>query len=237
MTKRAKNRHLFRLFEYIQPFINYSMPLEENIAAGKVMVIAPHEDDEAIGCAGTIIKYAREGGHVETVFCTHENASRRKEAENSAAIMGSKKNHFLQYPLRSLSNESGFQDSLAVLFNQIEPDIVFMPFWFDNHKDHQAVSKALIKISKKISLDFMVYAYPVWLPIYPNVLIDISDEWKAKKAAIECYKTQLTGRDYVRIAKASAEYWAEVKKPKSGYFEAFFRASAKEYIRLGKKIF
>jgi LmbE family N-acetylglucosaminyl deacetylase len=234
---KAKFKNLFRLFEYIQPYLNYSMPVEDSLGAQKVLVIAPHQDDEAIGCAGTVIKHSTSGGHVEIVFCTHESPKRMKEAEAAAAIMGSKKNHFMQYPLRGLDKDKSFALNLASIFNTVKPEIVFMPFWFDNHKDHQEVSKALIKIAKKISLNFMVYAYPVWLPIYPNVLFDISEEWEAKKNAIECYKTQLVGRDYVRMARASAEYWAEVKKPGRDAFEAFFRASAKEYIKLGKKIF
>lgn len=230
-------RHLFRLYEYIQPFINYSIPNENEIAGNKVLVIAPHQDDESIGCGGTIIKHAKSGGEVEIAFCTHDTNERMKESEKAASILGSKRNHFFQFPIRTLHGNKEFEENIIVLFEKTSPEVLFLPFWFDNHPDHRAVSRTLIKIRKKIDLDFMVYAYSVWSPLNPNCLIDISEEWEAKKKAIECYKTQLISRDYIKIAQGLNQYWAEIKSPGMQYAETFFRATAKEYISLGKKIF
>jgi Uncharacterized proteins, LmbE homologs len=235
--KYLRYRHLFRMFEHIQPFLNYSIPKEDALPAKKVLVIAPHQDDEAIGCAGTIIKHVQSGGSVEIAFCTFDTSARMKESEKAASIMGSKRNHFLQFPLRSLDSNKDFQENLIKLFKKTNPEIVFMPFWFDNHPDHRAVSKALIKIKKHIKLNFMVYAYSVWAPLNPNCIIDISDVWEEKKKTIECYKTQLASRDYVRIAQGLNQYWGEIKTHGMKYAESFFRATVEEYISLGKKIF
>ncbi len=235
--KYLRYKHLFRLFEHIQPFINYSTPMEDELPGKKVLVIAPHQDDEAIGCAGTVIKHTKAGGKAEIVFCTYDTSERMKEAEKAASIMGSKKNHFLQFPLRSLDGNKDFESKLAIVFEKAAPDIVFLPFWFDNHADHRAVSKALINIKKHINLNFMVYAYSVWSTLNPNCLVDISAQWEDKKKAIESYKTQIASRDYVKIARGLNEYWAEIKNPGMKYAEAFFRASVQEYISLGKKIF
>jgi len=235
--KYLRYRHLFRLFEQIQPFINYSIPIEEKLPEHKALVIAPHQDDEAIGCAGTIIKHVRAGGEAEIVFCTHDNYERMKESETAAAVLGSKRNHFLQFPIRTLDANKKLEESLSIVFQKSNPGIVFLPFWFDNHPDHRAVSKALIKLKKKISLKFIVYAYPVWSPLNPNCIVDISETWEDKKKAIECYRTQLASRDYVKIAQSLGQYWAEIKKPGMRYAETFFKATAQEYISLGKKIF
>lgn len=235
--KYLRYRHLFRLFEHIQPFINYSMPKESSLKADRILVIAPHQDDEAIGCAGTVLKHTKAGKTAEIAFCTHENAARMKESEKAASILGSKRNHFLQFPLRSLDGNKDFQENLIALFEKTKPEIVFLPFWFDNHPDHRAVSKALIKIKKKIDPNIMIYAYSVWAPLNPNCIIDISDVWDDKKKAIECYKTQTKSRDYIKIAKGLNQYWAEIKTPGMKYAEAFFRATLQEYISLGKKIF
>jgi LmbE family N-acetylglucosaminyl deacetylase len=234
--KRLKNRHLFRMYEYIQPFINYSIPNEEFVRGNKILVIAPHQDDEAIGCAGTLIKNAKAGGHVEIVFCTHDTTERMKESERAASIMGSKKNHFMQFPLRSLSGNKDFYNNLALVINKVEPDVLFMPFLFDKHNDHRAVTQAVIAIRKDINLKLMIYSYAVWSPLNPNCLFDISTEWELKKQAIECYKTQIATRDYIKIAQGLNQYWGEIKEPGMKYAETFFRATAQKYISLGEKI-
>lgn len=235
--KRLKNRHLFKMYEYIQPFINYSIPNEKALYGDKVLVIAPHQDDESIGCAGTLIKHVRNGGYVEIVFCTYDTLERMKEAEKAASIIGSQKNHYMQFPVRNLYNNKKFKQNLTFVINNVSPDIIFLPFWFDKHDDHRAVSKVLIDIKQEISLNFMIYSYAVWSTLNPNCLFDISDTWELKKKAIECYKTQIATRDYVRIAQGLNQYWGEIKSPGMQYAETFFKATAKEYISLGKKIF
>ncbi|GHT34970.1 hypothetical protein AGMMS49592_5100 [Endomicrobiia bacterium] len=234
--KHLKNRHLFRMYEYIQPFINYSIPSERSVWGNKILVIAPHQDDEAIGCAGTLVKNVKAGRHVEIVFCTHDTTERMRESEKVASIIGSKKNHFMRFTMRSLSGNKDFYNNLALVINKVEPDVLFMPFLFDKHDDHIAVTQAVIDIRKDIDLKFMVYSYAVWSPLNPNCLFDISAEWELKKQAIECYKTQIAARDYIKIAQGLNGYWGELKEHGMSYAETFFKASAQEYISLGKKI-
>ena len=115
------------------------------------------------------------------------------------------------------------------------PGPIFLPFFMDNHEDHRAVNKALAAAYGKDNADFMIYAYPVWFPLYPNVLSDISGAWETKKKAIECYKSQLAVRDYVQMAKSLGQYWGEVKGRGIKIAETFFRASAGEYFALVNK--
>jgi LmbE family N-acetylglucosaminyl deacetylase len=225
------------MYEYIQPFINYSIPKEESLCGNKVLVIAPHQDDEAIGCAGTIIKHVRSGGCVETVFCTHDTQERMKESEEAASIIGSQKNYFMQFPVRSLYNNKDFKNNLISVINQARPEVVFIPFLLDKHDDHRMISIAFADIRKDIDLNFMVYAYSVWSPLNPNCLVDISDVWSEKKKVIECYKTQIATRDYVKIAQGLNQYWGEVKSHGMQYAETFLKATIQEYISLSRKIF
>ncbi|MDR1260007.1 MAG: PIG-L family deacetylase [Endomicrobium sp.] len=235
--KYLKNRHLFKMYEYVQPFINYSVPREKVIYGDKVLVIAPHQDDEAIGCAGTLIKHVQNGGRVEVIFCTHDTSERMEESKKATLIIGSFKNYYMQFSIRNLYNNKEFKYSLFSLINKIAPDVIFLPFWFDKHEDHRAVSVVLMDIKKEINLNFMIYSYSIWTTLNPNCLFDISDVWKLKKKAIECYKTQIITRDYVKIARGLNQYWGEIKTPPMQYAETFFRATVKEYIDLGRKIF
>ena len=235
--KYLRYRHLFRLFEHIQPFINYSIPKEEAFPSEKILVIAPHQDDEAIGCGGAVLKHTKAGKNAEIAFCTYDSMKRMKESEQAAVMLGSKRNHFLQFPIRTLDDNKNFEENLQMLLKKTAPEALLLPFWFDNHPDHRAVSKALIKIKDKIDSNIMVYAYSVWSPLNPNCIFDISDVWEDKKKAIECYKTQMSSRDYVKIAQGLNQYWGEIKSQGMRYAEAFFKATVKEYISLGKKIF
>lgn len=237
--KRLKNIHLFRLYEYIQPLINYSIPIEDTICVNKVLSIAPHQDDESVGCAGTLIKHVKSGKHLEIVFCTNDTQERIEESKRAAEIIGSKKNHYMYFPTRQLNCNNDFKENLGFILNSVKPEAVFMPFFFDRHNDHIAVSWAISELrkKKKIDLNFMIYAYSVWSPLNPNCLFDISKEWDMKRQAIECYKSQLITRDYIKVAQGLNQYWGEVKEPGMMYAEAFLKMTAKQYISLWNKVF
>lgn len=236
--KYASYRSVFKMYEYIQPFLKYSSPLEEKLQAGKVLVIAPHQDDESIGCGGSLIKFVKDGGHLEIAFCTTGESERMNETKKATQILGSKTNHFFQFEIRSLySNINKLADCLSdLLFYKIKPDIIFMPFMIDNHQDHVSVSKAFCKAYQKTKIDCLIYAYSVWQVLIPNVIIDVSEEWEQKKAAIECYKTQTVSRDYVTMASSIAQYWAQVKGKDTKYCESFFKISSGKYVDMVRKI-
>ncbi|MGE4384596.1 MAG: PIG-L deacetylase family protein [Endomicrobiaceae bacterium] len=235
--KYANYRSIFKMYEYIQPFLKYSTPLEEKLPAGKVLVIAPHQDDESIGCGGTIIKHTQNGGHLEVAFCTSDTIERMNETKNATKILGSKINHFLQFPIRSLSSSNTeLSKRFTELFARVRPDIIFVPFLIDNHQDHVAISKALLKSYKQNKTDAIVYAYSVWTTLIPNLIVDVSDVWKEKTKAIDCYKTQTATRDYIKMALSIAQYWSVVKGKNTTHCEAFFKASMQEYVSFVKKV-
>jgi len=96
----------------------------------------------------------------DVLYCTSDNETRRKEAENASKILGIRNRLFFDFPVESLDSQKSLQDKLAQVLDLKKPDTVFMPFWLDNHTDHRAVNKALIAISKRKKYDFMVYSYP-----------------------------------------------------------------------------
>ena len=235
--KYASYRNVFRMYEYIQPFLKYSLPVEEELPGKKVLVIAPHQDDESIGCGGTLAKHTKAGGRLEIAFCTSGGEKRMYEAKDAAKILGSRINHFLQFDIRSLyRNTSQLAERFTELFNRVKPEILFLPFMIDNHQDHVAISRAFSKAYKTKAVNCFVYAYSVWTTLIPNIIVDISDQWETKKQAIECYKTQLSGRDYITMASSISKYWSVVKGKNTQYCEAFFKATSSEYVSLVKKI-
>lgn len=236
MVKFMRYSKIFRLYEVIQPYLQYSLHVENKLPAEKIAVIAPHPDDEAIACGGTIYKHTQSGGRADIIFCTSDGEPRDSEAVAASKILGCENKIELKYPVESLEKQEDFHLKLINIFEENDPEIVFVPFIIDNHTDHRAVNKALIKISKIKKFNFMIYAYPVWLPLYPNILIDISSVWEQKKRAIECYKSQLATRDYIKMSRSFGQYWAAVKGRGIDAAEVFFKASFNEYITIAKKI-
>ena len=235
--KYASYRSVFRMYEYIQPFLKYSLPFEEKLPGNKVLVIAPHQDDESIGCGGTLAKHTKAGGRLEIAFCTSGGEKRMYEAKDAAKILGSRISHFLQFDIRSLyKNTNQLAERFTELFNRVRPDVIFLPFMIDNHQDHVAVSRAFVKAYKKKTMDCFIYAYSVWTTQIPNIVVDISENWEQKKQAIECYKTQLSDRDYITMASSISKYWSVVKGKNTQHCEAFFKATSSEYVSLVKKI-
>jgi LmbE family N-acetylglucosaminyl deacetylase len=235
MVNFIRNAKVFGVYELIKPFMKYSLPVEAKLSAQNILVFAPHPDDESIGCGGTLLRHTRNGGKAAVVFCTGDGAVRDNEAAEAMKILGMTEAVYFGYGVETLKSQDSLPDKIAGMICEKKPEIVFAPFFLDNHEDHRALNQALAKACAPCGNDFMVYAYPVWFPLYPNVLMDISDIWENKKKAIECYKSQTATRDYVKMAKSLGEYWAEVKGRGLKVVETFFRASAKEYCKLVRK--
>ncbi|MBN1621171.1 MAG: PIG-L family deacetylase [Endomicrobiales bacterium] len=236
MVKFIRYQKLFRLYELIQPYLKYSLVLEEKLPCRNVLVLAPHQDDESVGCGGTLIKHVKSGGNAAVAFCTADNESRDEESRNAMKSLGINDSVSWKYGINSLAEQKDLPEKMINLFDEKKPEIVFIPFLLDNHYDHRAVNNALIKAGNSKKYDFLIYAYPVWFPLYPNVLSDISGVWEGKAKAISCYKSQIATRDYVKMSLALGQYWAQVKGRNLEVVETFFKATFKEYVSLGKKV-
>ncbi|MDR3112205.1 MAG: PIG-L family deacetylase [Elusimicrobiota bacterium] len=231
-----ESENLVKNHKPVLPFINYCTTEETNICPCKILVVSPHQMDEAVACAGTILKYAREKAHIEILYCSHIDFEKMKESEKAASLLGSYKNHFMQFPKNSLAFNKNLESSLEMIINKVNPDIAFFPYWISRYCDGIAIAKTFLKISENINLDFTIYAYSVWSALIPNCIFDISKEWETKKKIIDCYSYEKKVLDYLKIAQGINQYWGQIISPNFQYAEAFFKCSARDYISLGQQI-
>lgn len=95
-----------------------------------VLIIAPHPDDEVLGCGGTISKYSRRGDHITICYATKAYApdwseeyliKKENEIEISNSILGISKRIDLGYPTVQLDTipQKDITDSLSEIVNQI----------------------------------------------------------------------------------------------------------------------
>ena len=219
-------------------------------AARTVLVLAPHMDDETIGCGGAILQHVGAGARVDVVFVTDGAMGfdagarrvsstgervelRRSEARAACERLGARKLHFLDLPDgRSQANASAVR-ALHDILADTRPDVVYLPFLTDSHHDHQTCNALLFSLlANDPSLASLLCAcYEVWTPLYPNTVVDISEQMESKMAALACYKSQLALNNYLSSVRGLNAYRA-IANNSRGYAEAFYLTTLKEYAAL-----
>ena len=225
--------------------MNYDWPkLKLNSKENKVLVLAPHIDDEVIGCGGIISMYAEYKKEVYVVFMTDgtkgtvgnktdpELRQRRKaEAEKVKNILGLTEIYFLNLKDRGDWDTNKAVNDLADIFSDIGPDAVFVTPPNDLHEDHRKTNSILKELVKSGIYKGTVYEYEVWTPINPNRIVNITGNFKKKIRAIEICESQLSVMDYKKMISGMAEYRACFIPIKGiDYAEAFLEMSCEEFL-------
>lgn len=177
----------------------------------RVLVYAPHNDDEVLGVGGTIAKLADEGHEVFVCEITSgQNKERveliKSEARKAHSILGVKESYFLDLPVVELKNISSIEinKKISKITKEINPDVAFIPHKGDMHRDHYEVALAAMVALRPVELPNLkaIYAYETlseteWnIPssdnlFVPNVWVDISNYIDKKIEAMRCYESQL----------------------------------------------
>jgi len=114
----------------------------------KVLVIAPHPDDEVLGCGGSIKKLVSQGWDatvavvtkgVAPLFTEQEVMVGRAEAKEAHQLLGVTETVYMDFPAAELDIQPHRELNQAVtdLLTQVKPDLMFIPFIGDLHRDHQ----------------------------------------------------------------------------------------------------
>lgn len=216
----------------------------------KVLVIAPHMDDEVLGCAATILKHKERGDQVSVIFVAHRvynhifdkknDAIEHKHALDAKKILGYDKVFFMD-----LSDErlDGCVQNIIIGLEEFtaktRPNIAYLPFRGDNNQDHRAVFDAARVIFRPLSSHFIDSLYMYEVPssteqspplienaFMPNLFVDITDFMPKKIAAYRCYKTEKKKYPHPRSEKA-----IEILAKKRGMDASFKYAEAFMVLR------
>ncbi|MCS7184407.1 MAG: PIG-L family deacetylase [bacterium] len=226
-------KNVYRFYEYISPHLKYSTPVEYEINAKKMLVIAPHPDDESIGCGGSIAMAIKKGIYIRVLFVTMDE-ERKLEHKDAMRNLGVFDYTSINLDIKNI-NQKILEECLIYNIKDVKPDIIMSPNPIDTHLDHRIVAKVLKNALAKVDINLILYLYSIWLPSIPNVLLDISQFFELKKNAILCYKSQIKDRDYFVIAKCINVYWANIKN-KGQYLEPFLRLTKQAYLSFLKNL-
>lgn len=180
----------------------------------RILVVAAHPDDEALGCGGTLAARADCGAEITAVFLTDgvssrrggdDGASRRRSAERSAALLGIGSLHFLCFPDNACDSVPLLEivHALEPLAADFRPDRVFVHHGSDLNVDHRIAHQAALTLFRALPgssvreiLAFEVPSSSEWaapaLPLFrPTVYFDIGATMERKRRALEEYSGEM----------------------------------------------
>ena len=208
-----------------------------------ILVVAPHPDDAELGMGGAILKFVAEGFRVGILDLTSGEPTphgspeiRARETAAATEVLGVAWRHNLGLPNRSLEATLENRGKLAEVFREQRPRWLFCPYWVDAHPDHVAATKLVEEArfwSKLTKTDlagephhperiYNYYCVHLKLTPQPAMILDISQEWERKIAAIACYESQfVTGRPaepptFLDSLRDEAAYWGKAIGKKYG---------------------
>ncbi|HET8774388.1 MAG TPA: PIG-L family deacetylase [Thermoanaerobaculia bacterium] len=216
-----------------------AIPYEPALLRGeRLLVLAPHPDDEAIGCGGLVALHLRERRAVRVVVATdgaqagaaevRQEESRRALTVLAAGGVGKTAlpPAFLGWPDR------GLDDSIAPTLREellaFRPDLILVPAPIEIHPDHLALARVFCELVQRDETLFADLAvakvafYEVGQPLRPNAIVDISEVAEAKYAAIAEHRSQLAQRDYVAYARGLNAYRAMTLPPETKFAEGYY---------------
>ncbi|BAZ43952.1 LmbE family protein [Chondrocystis sp. NIES-4102] len=158
--------------------INQLQPLSPQDLAASAIVFAPHQDDETLGCGGTIILKQLAAADTKIVFMTDGSRShnhlipqaelvirRQKEALDAAKCLGLKPDQviFLGFGDGELQQaKEQAKEKVVQLLLAHQPQQVFIPYVRETHRDHLATNQIVLAALAHYPQTINIYEYPVW---------------------------------------------------------------------------
>jgi LmbE family N-acetylglucosaminyl deacetylase len=181
----------------------------------RILVVAPHPDDETLGAGGTIAKFSDQGhqvtvlvvsGHLPPVYTREDYETSVKEAKKSFGILGVAQSRFLEIPATMVGEQPVHvvNRRIGEIVTDVAPHIVLCPFP-DRHVDHRVVFESVMVATRPIgpgggiellaayeTLSETHWNAPHIEPNFvPNWVVDITAQINRKLQAVGCYESQI----------------------------------------------
>lgn len=212
----------------------------------KVLIIAPHCDDEVLGCGGVMAKYKNENTSVFVAIVTNgfigapeifkKEGTRKVRIETLEAhkILGVQETYFLDFPALKLDSIPAYKlsNKLENIIRSLSINHIYIPHRGDIHKDHKITFEASLVAARPINDNPVrkIFAYETlseteWAANYaddafiPNIFVNIEQFVEKKIEAFKKYTTQSKQYPHPRSIE-SIEYLSRVRGATVGYKHA-----------------
>ncbi|MEO6597647.1 MAG: PIG-L deacetylase family protein [Planctomycetota bacterium] len=209
-----------------------------DVPHGRVLVFAPHPDDEVAGPGGVLALHRRADDPVRVIVTTdgttgdpdarYEPATyaelRRSESRAGLREVHVDDVHFWGFPdsceLSPADLERGVQMAAAEL-ETFRPDIVYVPWQLEGHPDHHALWVVVTRAIDRVSWRGLALGYEVWNAMVPDVIVDITSVMAQKRKAMLAHHSQIAYVTYDHCLAGLNAYRSLVHQRGRGYGEAF----------------
>lgn len=180
----------------------------------KILVVAPHPDDETIGCGGILAAF---GPQCSVLLLTDGRLGKKAEGqteEDTAAIRKTEFEAVMAFfgvdQYRTLDIRDRQLASCRKDVPQVDLrafDYIFVPNRNERHPDHKAAYEIFRKMSRRQRVEARLVEYEVWSPIISaNCFFDISGLIEKKTDALRLYASQIRAIDYEAMVKGLNGY-------------------------------
>jgi LmbE family N-acetylglucosaminyl deacetylase len=220
--------------------------LYEVILKKRILIVAPHPDDETLGAGGTAAKFIDQGhhvtvlvvsGHLPPLYTIEDYEKTEREAQKAFQVLGISDYRFLKIPATLVGNEPThiLNGKISAVMREVAPHIVLSPYP-DRHIDHRVIFDSVMVAARPVGFGKeieMLAAYETLSETHwnaphiepnfvPNWVVDITDCMDRKLKALACYESQIPKFPDARSIEA-VEALAKFRGTQSGfaYGEAF----------------
>lgn len=212
----------------------------------RVLIVAPHPDDEAVGCGGTLLMHvdcadtvciviATDGRQSTAVLDPDQMAYRRRcEAMDATRLMQIERLEWIGLAEGAWS-VSTLKQHLGALIEAHQPDIIYAPSRIDFHPEHfqvaHSLALALADSGERRLRATRVRIYQIQVPLHPlliNLVADVTGVWPRCEAVLRAYASQTASLPWCRRQRR----YSSLRYGTAGYAEVFWELSAQRYVAL-----
>ena len=208
-----------------------------------ILAIAAHPDDVELLCGGTLLKASKAGRKTAVVDLTAgemgtrgDARSRAKEAEEAGKILKLSARECLDMPDSGLVNTPATREQVARAIRKHKPRVVIAPALQGRHPDHRVAAELIRDACFVAGLAKVAPDVPKHRPLKvihsitfrqdfekPTFVVDISDEFEDKLAAIRCFETQFAGNTQAGEVYPNGEPLLDAIRHYSAYYGSLIR--------------
>lgn len=210
-----------------------------------VLAIFAHRDDAELNCGGTLAKSARLGHLTGILDLTQGEMGtlgsaeiRAAEAAAAAKALGVSVRENLELPDAGIVNEPATREKLARVIRRLRPTVVICPALEGRHPDHRVTAQLVRDACFVAGLQKLAPDLPKHRPkkilhcltyrqdfVKPTFVVNVSEDFETKMAAIRCYSSQFTGATQAGEIYPTGEPLEDVVRHHSAYYGSLIRAA------------